>query len=99
MERTCVSPGYQHFAGNNKAKPTCWVLGWQVLMAVLRKELEPGLHISRRTLDDFRRFLRVTRFFTSFVRLREVCPAATLGLHVYTNATVHSHLASAKDKV
>lgn len=40
-------------------------------MGVLRKELEPGLHISRRTRDDFHRFLRVTRFFTSFVRLRE----------------------------
>ncbi|KAK9842310.1 hypothetical protein WJX81_005935 [Elliptochloris bilobata] len=44
---------------------------YEVMMAVLRKELEPGLHISRRTVDDFHRFLRVTRFFTSFVRLRE----------------------------
>jgi hypothetical protein len=44
-------------------------------MGVLRKELEPGLHISRRSRDDFYRFLRVARFFTCFVRLREAGPA------------------------
>ncbi len=45
-------------------------------MGVLRKELEPGLHISRRSRDDFYRFLRVARFFTCFVRLREAGCAA-----------------------
>lgn len=59
--------------------------GCQVLMAVTRKELEPGLHISRRSVDDFHRFLRVTRFFTSFVRLREARPAAPLNLQPHAD--------------
>lgn len=56
-----------------RPQPLSPLRGVQVLMGVLRKELEPGLHISRRTRDDFHRFLRVARFFTSFVRLREAC--------------------------
>jgi hypothetical protein len=55
--------------------------GRQVLMGVLRKELEPGLHISRRSQDDFHRFLRVARFFTCFVRLREAGRAAPCHVH------------------
>lgn len=62
------------------------ILGCQVLMAVMRKELEPGLHISRRSVEDFHRFLRVTRFFTSFVRLRVACPAAPFNLQPHGNA-------------
>ena len=55
--------------------------GRQVLMGVLRKELEPGLHISRRSQDDFHLFLRVARFFTCFVRLREAGRAAPCHVH------------------
>ena len=69
-----------------------------MLMAVMRKELEPGLHISRRSVDDFHRFLRITRFFTSFVRLREACPAAALNLQPHLNAGISRHVATTEQK-
>eukprot|EP00884_Botryococcus_braunii_P014003 jgi/Botrbrau1/22603/Bobra.176_1s0033.1 len=42
-----------------------------VLMAAMRKELEPGLDVSRCTRDDFLRFVRFARFCTSLVRQRQ----------------------------
>lgn len=45
---------------------------YNILMGSIRKELEPGLNISRLSSDDFLRFFRVTSFFTSFVRRQQV---------------------------
>ncbi len=46
---------------------------YAILMTQLRKELQPGLHVSRLDRDDFVRFLRLTRFFHQYVRLKTVC--------------------------
>ena len=45
---------------------------YNILMGSVRKELEPGLNISRLSSDDFLRFFRVANFFTTFVRLQQV---------------------------
>ena len=38
----------------------------------VRRELEPGLGISRLSRDDYLRFLRLGAFFTSYVRGKQV---------------------------
>lgn len=45
---------------------------YNILMGSVRRELEPGLNISRLSSDDFLRFFRVANFFTTFVRLQQV---------------------------
>ncbi len=44
----------------------------QVLMDNVRRELEPGLGISRLSRDDYLRFLRLGAFFTAYVRGKQV---------------------------
>jgi len=51
----------------------------QVLMDNVRRELEPGLGISRLSRDDYLRFLRLGAFFTAYVRGKQVLdPTLTL---------------------
>ena len=38
----------------------------------VRRELEPGLGISRLSRDDYLRFLRLGAFFTAYVRGKQV---------------------------
>ena len=45
---------------------------YNLLMGGLRKDLEPGLNISRLTEDDFLRFFKLAGFFTRFVREQQV---------------------------
>lgn len=45
-----------------------------------RKDLEPGLHISRLGRQDFAQFFRLARTMTTFVRIKQVIVA--LALHV-----------------
>lgn len=48
---------------------------YAILMTQLRRELQPGLHVSRLEADDFVRFLQLARFFHQYVRLKTVrCP-------------------------
>eukprot|EP00891_Asterochloris_glomerata_P008793 jgi/Astpho2/8793/Aster-05348 len=45
--------------------------GYDVLMEVIRKDLEPGLHISRLGRQDFAQFFRLARTMTAFVRIKQ----------------------------
>lgn len=45
---------------------------YNILMGSLRKDLEPGLNISRLSSDDFLRFFRLAAFFTTYVRIKQV---------------------------
>jgi hypothetical protein len=47
--------------------------GYNLLMEGLRKDLEPGLNISRLSEEDFLRFFKLAAFCTAFVRLQQVC--------------------------
>ena len=49
-------------------------------MCNCRKDLEPGLHISRLGREDFAQFIRLARTMTAFVRIKQVMIA--LPLHV-----------------
>jgi hypothetical protein len=42
----------------------------------VRRELEPGLGISRLSRDDYLRFLRLGAFFTAYVRGKQVSAKA-----------------------
>lgn len=46
---------------------------YNLLMSGLRRDLEPGLNISRLSEDDFLRFFKLAGFFTRFVRQQQVC--------------------------
>lgn len=46
--------------------------GYGLLMEGLRRDLEPGLNISRLSEDDFLRFFKLAAFCTAFVRLQQV---------------------------
>lgn len=63
---------------------------YNILMGSVRKELEPGLNISRLSSDDFLRFFRVANFFTTFVRLQQVIVlhCADLSRRVFAAASV-----------
>ena len=50
----------------------------QVSMDNVRRELEPGLGISRLSRDDYVRFLRLGAFFTAYVRGKQVCLKANV---------------------
>ena len=41
-------------------------------MWTCRKDLEPGLHISRLSREDFAQFFRLARTMTAFVRIKQV---------------------------
>ena len=43
-----------------------------------RKDLEPGLHISRLGREDFAQFFRLARTMTAFVRIKQVTSALAL---------------------
>ena len=45
---------------------------YDALMDNMVRQLKPGLSVSRLHRDDFVRFLKLTAFFTRFVRTREV---------------------------
>ncbi len=45
---------------------------YNLLMGGLRRDLEPGLNISRLSEEDFLRFFKVAGFFTCFVRQQQV---------------------------
>jgi hypothetical protein len=45
---------------------------YNLLMGGLRRDLEPGLNISRLSEDDFLRFFKLAGFFTRFVRQQQV---------------------------
>ncbi len=52
---------------------------YNLLLGSLRKDLEPGLNISRLAAQDFLRFFRLAAFFTAFVRMQQArAPARTL---------------------
>ena len=53
-------------------------------MCNCRKDLEPGLHISRLGREDFAQFFRLARTMTAFVRIKQV--TITLALHVQRKA-------------
>ncbi|KAK9830387.1 hypothetical protein WJX72_011470 [[Myrmecia] bisecta] len=46
-------------------------VSYDIMMGILRKDLEPGLNISRLDRVDFLRFLRLAHFFTAFLRMRQ----------------------------
>lgn len=46
---------------------------YNILLGSVRKDLEPGLNISRLSADDFLRFFRLSSFFTAFVRMQQAC--------------------------
>lgn len=46
---------------------------YNLLMSGLRRDLEPGLNISRLSEDDFLHFFKLAGFFTRFVRQQQVC--------------------------
>ncbi len=47
--------------------------GYNVLMETARRELEPGIGISRMDESDFVRFLHLAHLFTAYVHATEVC--------------------------
>ena len=47
-------------------------ISFERLMGMLRKELEPGLNISRHPREVFVNFLQLGRLCTAFVRLQQV---------------------------
>lgn len=58
------------------------------LMATVRKELEPGMGISRLSRDSFVQFLQLARACTAFVRVQQVCPWTT---REHTCDQLHRH--------
>lgn len=59
---------------------------YNLLMSGLRRDLEPGLNISRLSEDDFLRFFKLAGFFTRFVRQQQVCIRPS----IYRNVISHS---------
>jgi hypothetical protein len=45
---------------------------YEVLMNTLRRDLEPGIGVSRLQRADFLRFFRMGAFFTRYVHLKQV---------------------------
>lgn len=61
--------------------------GYGPLMEVVRKQLEPGLSLSRLSPSDFLRFVQLARLCTSYVHQKEVCRAPTCPASQHQNAT------------
>lgn len=68
---------------------------YAILMTQLRRELQPGLHVSRLEADDFVRFLQLARFFHRYVRLKTVHHVYCIQTHVPCYCDTVRHCACA----